>query len=82
MLADTEIFTLDVLRMKADLYTQAAATGKMPDAARTVERKERIRKGWREWPYEGEDWADELGYYRVYTVPECPASMRRDVPKQ
>lgn len=77
MLADTEIFSLDILRMKTQLYEQAAAAGKMPDAARTVKREERVRKGWREWPFEGEIWADELGYYRVDAVPECPAGMRR-----
>ncbi len=77
MLGDTEIFTLDILRMKTMLYEQAANTGKSLEAARTVQREERIRKGWREWPYEGEIWADELGYYRVDAVPECPAGMRR-----
>ena len=77
MLGDTEIFTLDILRMKTMLYEQAAATGKMAEAARTVTREERLRKGWREWPYEGEVWADELGYYRVTAVPECPAGMRK-----
>jgi tetratricopeptide (TPR) repeat protein len=82
MLADTQIFTLDVLRMKTELYAQAAATGKMPDAARTVKRDDKIRKGWHEWPFEGEIWADELGYYRVDSTPECPASMRKGVPTE
>ncbi|MDP2306816.1 MAG: hypothetical protein Q8P18_12400 [Pseudomonadota bacterium] len=79
MLDDTEIFILDILRMKAMLYEQAAAIGKMPDAARVVDREERVRKGWREWPYEGELWADELGYYRVDAAPECPAGLARGV---
>jgi hypothetical protein len=78
MLADTEIFGLDILRMKTQLYEQAASIGKMPNAARTVKRDDRVRKGWQEWPFEGEVWADELGYYRVDATPECPASMRRD----
>lgn len=79
-LSNSEIFGLDILRMKAQLYEQAATIGKMPDAARTVGRRDRARKGWREWPFEGELWADELGYYRVDAVPECPASMRKDAP--
>lgn len=77
MLADTEIFGLDILRMKSLLYQQAAAIGAMPDAARVVKREERVRKGWREWPFEGEIWADELGYYRVDAAPECPAGLSR-----
>lgn len=77
MLDDTEIFILDILRMKSMLYEQAAAIGKMPEAARVVKRDERVRKGWREWPFEGELWADELGYYRVDAAPECPAGLAR-----
>lgn len=79
MLGDAEIFTLDILRMKAQLYEMAAKTGEMPDAAKTVQRKERLKKGYREWPFEGEIWADELGYYRVNVIPQCPASMRQSV---
>jgi hypothetical protein len=77
MLGDTEIFTLDILRMKSMLYEQAANTGMSLDAARTVKREDRLRKGWREWPFEGEIWADELGYYRVDSAPECPAGMAK-----
>ena len=28
-----------------------------------------------EW--QGEYWADELGYYRIDTKPECPENMMR-----
>jgi tetratricopeptide (TPR) repeat protein len=79
MLGSAEIFTLDILRMKEQFYQQAAAKGKLPDVADTVQRKERLRKGYVEWPFEGEIWADELGYYKVSVVPQCPASMRQTV---
>lgn len=79
MLGASDIFTIDILRMKTLLYEQAAAIGRMPDAATTVKREERARKGWREWPYQGEIWADEVGYYRVSALPECPAGMRTTV---
>ena len=77
MVTDADIFSLDVLRMQSQLYEQAAIRGKMEAAARTVKREDKPRKGWREWPYEGEDWADELGYYRIEATPECPVSMQR-----
>lgn len=77
-LADAEIFGLDILRMQGQLYEMAAVTGKLPSAARKAKRADRTRRGWREWPYEGEAWADELGYYKIDATPECPASMRRD----
>ena len=79
MLTNSEIFILDILRMKTQLYEQSAAAGKLLEAATTVKRTERVRKGWQEWPFEDEYWADELGYYRVDVIPECPASMRQSV---
>ena len=79
MLTNSEIFILDILRFKQKMFEEAARTGKELEAARSVKRTERIRKGWQEWPFEGEFWADELGYYKVDIVPECPASMRQSV---
>lgn len=79
MLANSEIFILDILRMKTQLYEQSAAAGKLLEAAKTVKRTERVRKGWQEWPFEDEFWVDELGYYKVDVIPECPASMRQSV---
>lgn len=79
MLLNVQLFTVDIQAMTARLLQQAAEIGKMPDAARTVQREDPVRKGWQEWPYEGEVWADEIGYYRVTTVPECPASLRQSV---
>ena len=78
-LGDAEIFGLDILRMQTQLYEMAAASGgKLPNAARVVKRDERTRRGWQEWPYEGEAWADELGYYKVVATPECPLNLRRE----
>lgn len=78
-LTNSEIFVLDILRMKTQLYEQSAAAGKLLEAAKTVKRTERVRKGWQEWAFEGEFWVDELGYYKVDVIPECPASMRQSV---
>lgn len=80
-LANSEIFILDILRMKQQMFEQAAITGKELEAAKSVKRTERIRKGWQEWPFEGEFWADELGYYKIDITPECPATMRQSVAK-
>ena len=81
MLANSEMFILDILRMKQQMYEQSAITGKELEAAKSVKRTERIRKGFAEWPFEGEFWADELGYYKVDVTAECPASMRQSVVK-
>lgn len=79
MLTNSEIFVLDILRMKAMLYDQAAAAGHMLEAAKTADRVERLRKNQIQWPFEGEIWADELGYYQATATADCPASLRSSV---
>jgi xanthine dehydrogenase molybdopterin-binding subunit B len=70
-----EISKLDILDMETQMLNRAAQTGKMEDAKRQVRRNKRIRSGELVWEYQGEMWADEVGYYRVNTKSECPASM-------
>jgi len=59
------------------LYEQAGATGQLEfgDPIGRL-RKLRKRKNTRVWAFEGEYWADEVGYYRVVTRPDCPESLR------
>lgn len=76
MLTNVEISKLDMLQFETRLYEQASITGQLADKERRVMRTERTRKGWQHWPYQGEFWADELGYYRVNAIPECPAGLR------
>jgi tetratricopeptide (TPR) repeat protein len=80
MLADAELSKLDMLSMETRLYEMAAATGDMAKVRDTVGRKARVKPGWRAWPYEGEFWADEVGYYRIEAKPDCPAGMREAAP--
>jgi len=75
MLSDTEIARLDILRLETRLYEQAAGLGKMADAARLAQRKLRVPRGQQAWPFQGEFWADELGYFRVTATPQCPQSL-------
>ncbi|MGC6510996.1 MAG: hypothetical protein ACON4U_21450 [Myxococcota bacterium] len=75
MLADAEMHKLDILEMEAQMLRQASITGKMEDAKRVIQRNKRLKNNERTWPYQGEYWADELGYYRIKSKPECPASM-------
>jgi hypothetical protein len=48
----------------------------MPESKRRVKRQVRARVTERLWDWEGEYWADEIGFYRVNTKPECPEGMR------
>jgi len=76
MLTSAEMSKLDMLQMEARLYTMAAQAGKVPDADRQIQRRERVRKGFLWWPWEGEYWQDELGFYRVSALAECPTGLR------
>lgn len=75
MLNDTEIAKLDMLKLETRLYEQASQVGEMADIERKAMRRERVRKGYVAWPYEGEYWADEVGYYKVNAKPECPEGL-------
>jgi tetratricopeptide (TPR) repeat protein len=76
MLADTEMARLDILRLETRLYERAAGAGEMEEARNVAQRQLRIPPGHLSWPFQGEFWADELGYYRVNAISECPESMQ------
>ncbi len=77
MLADLELTLVDIGSQLADLYQQAAATGEVLDTETEGQVRELRKKGKRVWPFQGEYWADELGWFRVVARPECPESLRR-----
>ena len=76
MLYATETNKLDIMRLETRLYEAAARDGAMPDARATVRRDVRTGRGQLYWPWQGEYWADEVGYYKINTQPECPAGLR------
>lgn len=82
MLGDAEMSKLDMMQFETRLYERASQTGKLPDQRRQVERAIRVKKDQHGWPWEGEYWADEVGYYRVNTQSDCPASLRPEGEKK
>jgi len=79
MLTGIELTRIDLLSQEARMYDQAAASGGLPPAPEDLGqvRKDAKKKGKRFWPFEGEYWADELGWYRVDARPVCPNDMQR-----
>jgi len=78
VLEGIQLVKLDILQYEADLYTRAAATGELDFGDRIGRlRALRKRKGERSWPFEGEYWADEIGYYRVEARSDCPEDQPR-----
>ena len=37
----------------------------------------KAKRGYRVWPWQGEAWADELGWFVFSARPDCPATMAR-----
>ena len=72
MLANSDVTKLDLMQMESRLYERASFTGKLPEAKRRVKRKVRARVTERLWDWQGEYWADEIGYYKIDSKPECP----------
>ena len=64
--------------METQMLNRAADMGKMEETKRQVRREKRIRSGEVVWEYQGEYWADEVGYYRLNTKSDCPASLYKD----
>jgi tetratricopeptide (TPR) repeat protein len=75
MLSDAEMSKLDMMQFETRLFEQAANRGELAEARDTVVRAARVKDGYRAWPFEGEYWGDELGYYRINAKPDCPAGM-------
>ena len=76
MLSNSDVTKLDLMQMETRLLERASFTGKMPESKRRVKRQVRARVTERIWDWQGEYWADEIGYFRVDTKPECPEGMR------
>jgi|GEM_PF-848327 len=81
MMDDVEISKLDMMDFERRLFQAASARGDMLEKRDTVKRTQRIRDNERYWPWEGEYWADEVGYYRINSKPDCPQGMSQGLPK-
>lgn len=81
MMDDVEINKLDMMDFERKLFEAASARGDMLDKRDTVQRTQKVKKNERYWPWEGEYWADEVGYYRIQSKPDCPQGMSQGLPK-
>ena len=75
LLANSDVTKLDLMQMESRLYERASFTGKLPEGKRRVKRQARAKVTERLWDWQGEYWADEVGYYRIDTKPECPEDL-------
>lgn len=74
MISGLELARIDILDRESRMFERAAATGvlEQPDRKAELKRIAREKKGYRVWPFQGEYWADELGWYQVNALSLCP----------
>ncbi len=69
-IGQAEVYKLEMLSQKRRLL-EAAAGGRVQELVRMRQRGFRVPPGYNTWPFEGEYWVDELGWYQVDTLDEC-----------
>ena len=76
MLKALQFTRLDITDKRQEQLRMASQTGYMPEVRELANRKQRTARNKHVWPYQGEIWADELGYYKANVIAQCPASMK------
>ncbi|MFK7926926.1 MAG: tol-pal system YbgF family protein, partial [Myxococcota bacterium] len=77
MLGNLKITKLDMMQYETAQLERAAQTGELEQGDRIGQlRKLRSKPGTQMWPWQGEYWADEVGYYNVVSRPDCPDALR------
>jgi len=80
LLANIQITRLDMMQFETTQLERQSVTGVVEVGDRIGQlRKLKNKPGMLAWPWQGEYWADEVGYYQVLARPDCPDSLR---PKQ
>jgi tetratricopeptide (TPR) repeat protein len=80
MLEGIELTRLDLLNLEAQIYERAASLGKLEfgDRLGKLRSMRKNRKSSWVWPFQGEYWADELGWYQIDARPDCPEKLLTD----
>jgi len=69
-LGSSEIYKVELITAEKDLY-DAAYRGQLIDKIANRKMDPNVPRGYRYWPFQGEYWLDELGWYEVNTINEC-----------
>ncbi len=69
-LGSSEIYKVELITAEKDLY-DAAYRGQLLDKIANRKMDPNVPQGYRYWPFQGEYWLDELGWYEVNTTNEC-----------
>jgi tetratricopeptide (TPR) repeat protein len=69
-LGNAELYKVEMLTAEKEIY-DAAYQGRLMDKIATRAAERAVPEGYRYWPFEGEYWLDEIGWYEVNTINEC-----------
>lgn len=69
-LGNAELYKVELITAEKNLY-DAAYQGRLMDKIAKRKIDPDVPRGYRFWPFEGEYWADELGWYEINTINEC-----------
>jgi len=69
-LGNAELYKVEMITAEKNLY-DAAYQGRLLEKIAKKKIDPDVPDGYRFWPFEGEYWADELGWYEVNTINEC-----------
>ena len=75
MLQNMKITRLDITEIKQRILNKEAALGERLGTKRQAERRIKKKPGHHTWTYQGEQWADELGYYEIKVKSDCPSEF-------
>ncbi|MCP4869340.1 MAG: hypothetical protein GY898_11545 [Proteobacteria bacterium] len=69
-LGSSELYKVEMITAEKNIY-DAAYQGRLMDRIATRKADSSVQQGYRFWPFQGEYWVDELGWYEVNTINEC-----------
>ena len=69
-LGNAELYKVEMITAEKNLY-DAAYQGRLLERLAKRKPNSVVPEGYRYWPFQGEYWMDELGWYEVNTVNEC-----------
>ena len=74
-LGNAELYKVEMITAEKNIY-DAAFQGRLAEKVTTRKLDPNVPEGYDFWPFDGEYWIDELGWYEVNTINECLAIQK------
>ncbi len=74
-LGNAELYKIEMITAEKNIY-DAAFQGRLAEKVTARKLDPNVPEGYDFWPFDGEYWIDELGWYEVNTINECLAIQK------